>query len=163
MTIPFPQPNPGVSVHGLWIEPVDGGLVRVSVRAPIELSADDVIAVADALFAARNGTVWHPGHRLPWSPQIARSIIEKAARAFGVEPHTLADPFSWNERDVARARDVAAFLCRELTDGSSPQIAAVFRRNHSTILSAIAKVQVRERMDEGTRNLLAALRREITP
>ena len=42
---------------------------------------------------------------------------------------------------LAHARQVAMYLCRKLTKGSFPEIAARFNKDHSTVISAVRKVE----------------------
>lgn len=66
-------------------------------------------------------------------------IIEWVASSAGVEPaglvqHRRVDPH------LLRARAVAMYLARELTDASWPDIGAAFRRHHTTIMAAHRRV-----------------------
>jgi chromosomal replication initiator protein len=65
-------------------------------------------------------------------------------------------------RAVAFARQVAMFLCRELTDASLPEIGRDFGgKDHSTVLHACSKIAGLEEMDEDVARLLWQLRRAL--
>lgn len=65
-------------------------------------------------------------------------------------------------RAVAFARQVAMYLCRELTDASLPEIGRAFGgRDHSTVLHACTKISGLEASDEDVAHLLWQLRRVL--
>ena len=75
----------------------------------------------------------------PAGPSIER-IQDGTSRALEVEPDTLTS--ARRSRQVVYARQVAMYLCRELTDHSLPAIAQRFGgRDHTTVLHAHRKVQ----------------------
>lgn len=66
------------------------------------------------------------------------------------------------QRAVAFARQVAMFLCRELTDASLPEIGRDFGgKDHSTVLHACTKIAGLEETDEDVARLLWQLRRAL--
>jgi len=97
-------------------------------------------------------------------PCSVNSIAEASASAFGVETAQL---MARDRRPtVARARKVAMYLARELTEQSLPEIGRGFGgRDHSTVLSAVRSVSAGVRQDpelaltvESLRQRLAAAR-----
>jgi chromosomal replication initiator protein len=63
---------------------------------------------------------------------------------------------------VVFARQVAMFLCRELTDASLPKIGRDFGgKDHSTVLHACTKISGLEETDEDVARLLRQLRRAL--
>lgn len=65
-------------------------------------------------------------------------------------------------RAVARPRQIAMFLAREITDHSLPRIGRHFGRDHTTVLHAVRRIQKLAAKDpriaaevEGCRELLA--------
>lgn len=63
---------------------------------------------------------------------------------------------------VCRARWVAIWLCRELTDASYPQIAYVMHRDHSTIIHGYRRAEeIRERFPH-QRNEMDRIRKELS-
>jgi chromosomal replication initiator protein len=66
------------------------------------------------------------------------------------------------QRAVAFGRQVAMFLCRELTDASLPEIGRSFGgKDHSTVLYACTKIAALEEADEDVARLLWQLRRAL--
>ena len=64
-------------------------------------------------------------------------------------------------QNIAFPRQVAMYLCRRLTDFSSPAIAESFNRNHATILHAASAVEKRMTKDADCRREINALERKI--
>jgi chromosomal replication initiator protein len=67
------------------------------------------------------------------------AIIALTAEAFGFHPDDLTSKS--RKQPLVTARQVAMYLCRELTDASLVQIGATFNRDHSTVLHSIDKVK----------------------
>lgn len=65
-------------------------------------------------------------------------IIERTADSFGFHPDELVEKS--RKAPLVLARQIAMYLCRELTDHSLVQIGGVFRRDHSTVVHAVAKI-----------------------
>lgn len=125
------------------------------------LGPDDILNLCDTLMAARDSYAWglSDHRRLSLSPHSVRWIVGKVAARFGV---TDRDVLGYGRtHPTARARQVAMFLCHELTDGSKSAIARMFHRDPSTVVHACAQVAVRDRYDPGTRRMLAELRKEL--
>jgi chromosomal replication initiator protein len=94
-------------------------------------------------------------------PDVVEAIQQAAAECFNVPTSTLAGP----SRAAAplRARQLAIYLCREMTDLSLTQIGARFgARDHATVLNAIRRVEGQCDADQaGTRERLQELRDAI--
>ena len=88
-------------------------------------------------------------------------IVEVAARAFDVEPETL---LARDRRPaVARARKVAMYLARELTEQSLPEIGRGFGgRDHSTVLSAVRSVDAEVHRDPDLAMTVESLRQRLS-
>jgi chromosomal replication initiator protein len=63
---------------------------------------------------------------------------------------------------IARARQMAMYLSRELTGASLPRIATAFQRDHTTVLHAIRAVQGRIEPGSETADALHRARLELT-
>jgi len=73
-------------------------------------------------------------------PLTADLIIETSARYFDVTVADLVGPS--RRQPLARSRQIAMYLCRELTDLSLPKIGAAFgHRDHTTVLHAVTKIK----------------------
>jgi chromosomal replication initiator protein len=96
----------------------------------------------------------------PASTLSIEQIQDRTSRALEVEPETLAS--ARRGRQVVYARQVAMYLCRELTDHSLPAIARRFGgRDHTTVLHAHRKVQRQLLVDQPTRTLVDSLIRQL--
>jgi chromosomal replication initiator protein len=101
-------------------------------------------------------------------PRVARSrettpveeIQQRVAESFGVSRAELVGPT--RAATPVRARHVAIYLTRELTDLSLPQIGRLYGgRDHSTVLNSIRRTEDRCRDDQELAVRLAALRASI--
>jgi chromosomal replication initiator protein len=80
----------------------------------------------------------------PAAPNMVESIQEAAANAFQLPTSALLGPS--RSADPLRARQLAIFLCRQMTDLSLPQIGRAFGgRDHTTVLHAIRRIDQRQR------------------
>jgi chromosomal replication initiator protein len=113
-----------------------------------------VADVAPALFQAF-------GTRLT----VAR-IQQTVSEFYGVSPAYMKAPSTQSgamERRVARPRQVAMFLSRELTDHSLPSLGKFFgRRDHSTVIHALRAVEQRMADDPYTEIEVEVLRERLT-
>jgi chromosomal replication initiator protein len=76
----------------------------------------------------------------PSEPLEARQVQEAVAARLGLTVDDLLSPN--RTAPIARARQLAMYLTRELTDLSLPAIAEAFnRRDHTTVIHAIKRVQ----------------------
>ena len=102
----------------------------------------------------------------PDSVQTATSVMsieriqQLTSSALAIDPETLTS--SKRSRQVVYARQVAMYLCRELTDHSLPAIAQRFGgRDHTTVLHAHRKVQNQMLVDGSTRELVDRLLKDL--
>lgn len=65
-------------------------------------------------------------------------IQRRTAEHFGVRQRDMTS--SRRSRSIARPRQVAIWLCKQLTPRSLPEIGARFHRDHTTVIHAIRKV-----------------------
>jgi chromosomal replication initiator protein len=92
------------------------------------------------------------------APVTIDAIQAEVARQFGVHVNDLRG--DRRSQDVAYARQVAMYLCRDLTDASLPQIGDRFGgRHHTTVLYAVNKVErlVNDTHDRQLRELLQSI------
>jgi chromosomal replication initiator protein len=132
-----------------------GALTRVVALSSLTASQVTAESVDTAL----------PGASVPEpsgpAPDVER-IQETVAEHLGVTVEALLSPS--RTAPVARARQLAMYLTRELTDLSLPAIAEAFnRRDHTTVLHAIRKVERRALEDAGLARTLEDLREGLRP
>src|SRR5207253_10604527 len=96
-------------------------------------------------------------------PERATLGIEAVQNAVAVYFHVrLTDLMSKRRtQHLALCRQVAMYLCRELTDSSFPAIGERFGRDHSTVMHAHTLIAHRASDDSPFRDLLHKLRREL--
>jgi chromosomal replication initiator protein len=130
-----------------------GALTRVVALS--SLTASEV--TADSIESAV------PGESVPAAPSPgtdAAAVQRAVADRLGVSVAALLSPS--RVAPVARARQIAMYLTRELTHLSLPAIATAFnRRDHTTVMHAIRKVERRALEDAALSRILEELREEL--
>ncbi len=102
---------------------------------------------------------------LPVAREVLRNLLHRDERRVSIEMIQkfianhyrlkLADLKGRNSsKAVAGPRQVAMFLCRNLTDASLPRIGKGFGRDHSTVVHSIRKVEAKCKTDPEFHNLI---------
>ncbi len=114
------------------IRELEGALIRVAAFANLDRRPID-LEVAEAVL----GDIV-PGEE---SPQITvERIIAMTSEQFGVTVEDLCG--SSRNRNLTQARQIAMYLCREMTDLSLPRIGQAFgNRDHTTVMHADRKIR----------------------
>jgi len=106
---------------------------------------------------------------LPLAQEVLKNLAENNARVVTIDgiQKVVADHYSLkvadlkakdNSRRVAEPRQMAMFLCRELTDSSLPQIGKEFGgKHHTTVLHSIRKIKELRKNDPKRNNILNKL------
>ena len=90
---------------------------------------------------------------LPANRVVDVELIQReVARYYKVTVEALRE--DRRHKALSHARQVAMYLCRKLTKSSFPEIASRFNKDHSTVISAVRKV-------EGLRETDATVKREL--
>ena len=109
------------------------------------------------------------GITLPLAQEVLKSLTENNARMISIEgiQKVVADYYSLkvaelkaknNSRRVAEPRQMAMFLCRELTDSSLPEIGKEFGgKHHTTVLHSIRKIAGLRKSDPKHNNIINKL------
>jgi chromosomal replication initiator protein len=130
-----------------------GALTRVVALSSLSASTVTTDSVEQAL----------PAAALPGPPATqpeVREIQQAVADRLGIGVDAILSPT--RSAPVARARQLAMFLTRELTDLSLPAIAEAFnRRDHTTVLHAIRRVERRALEDAGLSRALEELSAQL--
>ncbi len=114
------------------IRELEGALIRVVAFAsldhrPISLTLAETV-LKDLYPESGPGSI---------TPEL---ILAETSRYFNISPEELLSPN--RNRTVATARQIAMYLCRELTDLSLPRIGQRFGgRDHSTVMHAASKIR----------------------
>jgi chromosomal replication initiator protein len=135
------------------IRELEGSLIKILAFASITCQEITVDTAREALRDIM---------KVPRGPKITPKIIkESVAREFDIPADSLKA--KTRIRRVVRARQVAMFLCRELTDLPLTMIGKEFGgRDHSTVLHSIRKVGDLYSEDPSFAVRVDTIRREIT-
>lgn len=114
------------------IRELEGALIRVNAYANINRAALDIHVAADVL---RNVIPDDSG------PEIqATTIMMETAKFYALSLEDLRG--ASRSRTLVNARQVAMYLCREMTDLSLPKIGSLFGgRDHTTVMHADRKIR----------------------
>ena len=106
---------------------------------------------------------------LPLAQEVLKNLAENNTRVISIEgiQKVVADHYSLkvaelkaknNSRRVAEPRQMAMFLCRELTDSSLPEIGREFGgKHHTTVLHSIRKIAGLRKSDPKQNNIINKL------
>ncbi|HEY8426451.1 MAG TPA: chromosomal replication initiator protein DnaA [Limnochordales bacterium] len=134
------------------IRVLEGALRKVATASRLAGTAPTVDLAIEAL-----RDLAEPQHRAITIDRIQSVVAEH----FGLTTTQLKGKS--RARELALARQIAMFLCRELTQASLPHIGEQFGgRDHSTVLHAVEKVQSLARRDPAIADLLRHLRQRLT-
>lgn len=140
------------------IRVLEGALIRVAAFASLTdstLTVEVVDRVLGHLYDSGAGEL----ERLSNRPTVS-AIQEMTSEALKVELVELSS--GRRSRHVVYARQIAMYLCRELTDLSLPAIAHQFGgRDHTTVLHAYRKVQKEIHTNRDTYSLVISLKQAI--
>jgi chromosomal replication initiator protein len=96
-----------------------------------------------------------PSHR----PLDVDHIQREVARYFKVAVEELKQ--DRRTKALAHARQVAMYLCRKLTRSSFPEIATRFNKDHSTVISAVRKVEASRESDPAVKKQVEELEAKL--
>jgi chromosomal replication initiator protein len=141
------------------IRVLEGALIRVAAFASLT-EHKLTVELADQVL----GDLYREGRDTPSAsaakPTIT-SIQQATSAALHIDAQDLCSP--GRSRHVVYARQVAMYLCRELTDLSLPAIGRQFGgRDHTTVLHAHRKVQNQIATDRRTSSLVLSLKHAIS-
>ena len=130
------------------IRELEGALTRVTAYAALTHQPIDLEMAADVLQDL--------GDAHSSSPVNTGRILSLTAEAYGVTVTDLESPS--RRQPLARARQIAMYLCRDLTDLSLPKIGALFGgRDHTTALHGINKIRTMMTTDQEVFEQVTAL------
>ena len=116
------------------IRELEGALIRVTAfaslnKTPIDKSLAEIV-LRDLIADASNLQI------------SAATIMAATAEYFDTTVEELRGP--GKTRALAQSRQIAMYLCRELTDLSLPKIGQAFGRDHTTVMYAERKISSRD-------------------
>lgn len=90
-----------------------------------------------------------------------KTIMKVVSRYYDISPDVLIS--SKRSRDISNPRQIAMYLCRELTNMSLPKIGQAFGgRDHTTVMHAYDKISKEIDKSAELRRAIAEIRRNIT-
>ncbi len=92
-------------------------------------------------------------------PLGADTIMRATAAAYGFTVEDLVSPS--RRQPLVLCRQIAMYLCRELTDLSLPKIGEAFRRDHTTVLHSVDKVKRILRSDRAVFDRVTQLTQDL--
>lgn len=92
-------------------------------------------------------------------PLTVGEIADAAAKVFGESVEAMLSPS--RRRPLVHARQAAMYLARLHTDKSLPQIGHFFRRDHTTVIHALAQVSERLAAEPGLMERLAEVMKTV--
>ncbi|MCR5586360.1 MAG: chromosomal replication initiator protein DnaA [Lachnospiraceae bacterium] len=101
------------------------------------------------------------------SPNISREvtpqlIIEVVAEHFNITVDQMASKN--RSSSVVRPRQIAMYLCNQMTDSSLKSIGILLGgRDHTTIIHGANKIEEEVKADENTKNLVETIKKKINP
>ena len=130
------------------IRELEGALIRVVAFASLTKSSITVDLAAEVL---KNAVAQAPLRRV-----TIASIKEKVAKAHGLTVKEMDN--QRRDQRLAAPRQIAMYVCTELTDCSLPHIAREFnKKDHTTVMYARDKVKEQMQRDEAYRNKIRSL------
>ncbi len=132
------------------IRELEGALTRLSARASLDGIDSSEIDVAYAKEVLRDLVT--DDRRAVTSEMIIRAVSTQ----FGLKPSQLKSKN--NARQIAQPRQIAMFLCKELTSLSLPQIGKDFGgKHHTTVLHSVRKIESLRKKDSGVAETVARI------
>jgi chromosomal replication initiator protein len=87
------------------------------------------------------------------------AIVSAVCERFALRPADLRS--RRRSKHVARPRQVAMYLCRQLLNASLPHIGELFGRDHTTVLHAVTTTHRRLKDDVGLQAIVAAIEQDL--
>jgi chromosomal replication initiator protein len=133
------------------IRELEGALTRVTAWSALNRRDIDLETAARVLQDI--GTTDEP---VPLGPEV---IIRTTAQAYGFSTEDILS--SSRRQPLVLSRQIAMYLCRELTDLSLPKIGERFNRDHTTVLHSVEKVKRILRSDRAVFDRVNQLTQEL--
>ncbi len=132
------------------IRELEGALIRLIARASLDGMDSSEIDISYAKEVLKDIVI--DDRRTISSEMVIRSV----AGYFGLKPTQLKSKN--NSRRIAQPRQIAMYICKQVTDLSLPQIGRDFGgKHHTTVLHSIRKIEEMKKRDSGIASALAKL------
>jgi chromosomal replication initiator protein len=132
------------------IRELEGALIRLTAYSSMRRCPIDLALAQETL----QDLIDDRGRSVP-----IEAIMKRAASHFGIKIAELKSRN--NARHIVFPRQVAMFLCRQLTDKSLPAIGTHFDKHHTTVIHAIRKVASMREKDHELDRILRTLEEDL--
>ena len=134
------------------IRELEGALTRVNAMAELYGRSMDISLAQEAL-----GSIFQIREPKDITPD---GIVDAVCSYYNISRDAIMS--STRSREISDPRQVAMYLCRELTHLSLPRIAQVFRKkDHTTVMHACDKISSAIEEDEKLRQAVQSIKRHI--
>lgn len=135
------------------VRELEGALMRLAAFASLKSEPITIPLARDVLA----DVIPPPGYRPP-----IEKIQEAVATHYGLTVAKLTS--ASREQKIALPRQVAMYLCRELSKEKFQSIAEKFnKKDHTTVIAAVDRVKTLRETDEGVKSALQALLAKLAP
>ena len=137
------------------IRELEGALTKIVAFSRVSKTPIDLNFAKDVL-----KDIISPDANREITPEL---IINTVAEHFHISPADMASRIK--SQDIVFPRQIAMYLCRHLTQGSSlKSIGALLgRKDHTTVMHAIEKIQHEIDTNESTKNTVEVIKKKIIP
>jgi len=134
------------------VRELEGALIRLAAYASLSKRHIDLVFAQETL----GGALTRPREHI-----TVDTVIKAVASYYGVKPNDIKSPR--RHKSVAGPRAIAMYLARHLTKDSYPDLGRAFGgKHHTTVISAVEKIELRIKEDPGLRGELHAIESTIT-
>jgi chromosomal replication initiator protein len=134
------------------VRELEGALIRLAAYASLSKRSIDLGFAQETL----GGAITRPREHI-----TVDTVIKAVASYYGVKPADIKSPR--RHKSVAGPRAVAMFLARQLTKDSYPDLGRAFGgKHHTTVISAVEKIEEKVKEDPGLRGEVHAIESTIT-
>jgi chromosomal replication initiator protein len=136
------------------IRELEGALTKIVAFSRVSKTPIDLNFAKDVL-----KDIISPDNNKEVTPQL---IINTVAEHFHI---TTADISSRvRSQNIVYPRQIAMYLCRYYTKTSLTEVAALFgKKDHTTVMSAVQKIENELKSNESTRNTIEIIKKKIIP
>jgi chromosomal replication initiator protein len=133
------------------VRELEGALIRLAAYASLSKRSIDLAFAQETL----GGAITRPREHI-----TVDTVIKAVASYYGVKPADIKSPR--RHKSVAGPRAVAMFLARQLTKDSYPDLGRAFGgKHHTTVISAVEKIEEKVKEDPGLRGEVHAIESTI--
>lgn len=136
------------------IRELEGALTKIVAFSRVSKSVIDLDFAKDVL-----KDIISPDENKEITPEL---IVNTVAEHFHISPADMASKIK--SQDIVFPRQIAMYLCRHYTGSSLKTIGTLLgRKDHTTVMHAIEKIQNEVDTSESTRNTIEVIKKKIVP